>query len=160
RDHGITLRVVTNSMAATDEPLASLAYERYRVPMLKMGVELYELSSTQLHRDPAVRAGFGNSRAQLHVKLGVIDRKTVILGSMNLDQRSATTNTELSVTIRSPQLTQRIRKWFNSESPDDAKGTYRVQLAPDGLRLRWIALLGGRHVEPYDDEPEVDHLLR
>ena len=160
RDHGITLRVVTNSMAATDEPLASLAYERYRVPMLKMGVELYELSSTQLHRDPAVRAGFGNSRAQLHVKLGVIDRKTVILGSMNLDQRSATTNTELSVTIRSPQLTQRIRKWFNSESPDDAKGTYRVQLAPDGVRLRWIALLGGRHVEPYDDEPEVDHLLR
>ena len=64
------------------------------------------------------------------------------------------------MTIHSPQLTQRILKWFNSESPDDAKGTYRVQLAPDGLRLRWIALLGGRHVEPYDDEPEVDHLLR
>ncbi|HJV59580.1 MAG TPA: phospholipase D family protein [Albitalea sp.] len=160
REHGIALRVVTNSMAATDEPLASLAYERYRVPMLKLGVELYELSSAQLHRDPLVRAGFGKSRAQLHVKLGVIDRETVILGSMNLDQRSATTNTELSVTIRSRELTQLILKWFNLLNPEDARGIYRVQLAPDGRGLHWTALLGPRRAEQVEGEPEVDHLLR
>jgi putative cardiolipin synthase len=159
REHGIALRVVTNSMAATDEPLASLAYERYRVRMLQMGVELYEFSSTQLHRDPVIRAGFGDSRAQLHVKLGVIDRQTVILGSMNLDQRSATTNTELSVTIHSPEMTRRILTWFSLANPDDAKGTYRVRLAPNGV-LRWFALLGQHHVEPIEGEPEVDHWLR
>jgi len=161
QQRGITLRIVTNSMGATDEPLASLAYERYRVAMLKMGVELYELSSVQLHRDPSFAAGFGKSRAQLHVKLGVVDRKTMVLGSMNLDQRSATTNTELAVTIRSAELVQRTLTWFNSVNFEaDVRGLYRVQLAPDGHSLKWVALLGGRRTEPIEGEPEVDHWQR
>ena len=160
RDHGITVRVITNSMSATDEPLASLAYERYREAMLRMGVELYELSSLQLYRDPNVRKFFGNSRAQLHVKLGLIDRTTMIIGSMNLDQRSVTTNTELAVSIRSPELCQRVLVYFNSANPNDARGAYRVRLAPDGKSLQWIALGGPDGPELLDGEPEVDRLLR
>jgi len=159
REHGIAVRIITNSMSATDEPLASLAYERYREPMLRMGVELYELSSLQLRRDPTVRKFFGRSRAQLHVKLGLIDRTTMILGSMNLDQRSVTTNTELAVSIRSPELCQQVLVYFNSANPNDARGAYRVRLAPDGKSLQWIAL-GGEEPELVDGEPEVDRLLR
>jgi len=161
RDRGLRLRFVTNSMGATDEPLASLAYERYRVEMLKMGVELYELSSEQLHRDPEFRKGFGSSRAQLHVKLAVVDGATMVLGSMNLDNRSATTNTELAVTIHSAELVQRTLKWFNSTNFEtDVRGLYRVQLAPDGHSLKWVALLGGRRTETIEGEPEVDRWQR
>ena len=160
RAKGITVRIVTNAMSATDEPLASLAYERYRPSMLRMGVELYELSSVQLHRDPRLRAFLGDSRAQLHVKLGMIDRRTLIVGSTNLDLRSITTNTELAVTVHSPELCNQVLAFFNSTNPGDANGAYRVRLRPDGKTLQWVALHGREGSEELDDEPEVDRWLR
>ena len=81
----IWVRIITNSMATTDEPLASLAYERYRMPLLKMGIDLYELRP--LKGTPENRNGPGASRSRWHAKMAFINRKTMILGSMNLDQR-------------------------------------------------------------------------
>jgi len=160
RDNNITVRVVTNSMGSTDEPLAALAYERYRVAMLRMGVELYELSEVEFRKDEAMSRFFGSSRAQLHAKLGIIDRRTLVVGSTNLDQRSITTNTELAVVIRSPELALRTLTWFNSVNPDDARGVYKLKLAPDGRALRWIALHGNKGSDLLEDEPESDRWLR
>lgn len=159
RQHGVAVRVVTNALSATDEPLASLAYERYRVPLLKLGVELYEVSATQVQRDAGQRALFGRSRAQLHTKLAVVDRRTLLIGSLNLDQRSATTNTELALVVRSPELTRQVLAWFNSSERRDVRGSYQVQLRPDG-GLRWVALLGEGRTEVTDEEPEADPLRR
>lgn len=160
RRHNISVRIITNGMAATDEPLASLAYERYRVPMLKMGIELYEVSPRQIQRDPTWRASLGSARAHLHAKLALIDRKSVILGSMNLDQRSATTNTELAVQIDSPELAARILTWFNAARQRDIKGGYQVKLKPDGEHLQWVPLNGDGGAEPVDQDPEDDLALR
>ncbi len=160
RDNNITVRVVTNSMASTDEPLAALAYERYRVGMLRMGVELYELSEVEFRKEEAMSHFFGSSRAQLHAKLGIIDRRTLIIGSTNLDQRSITTNTELAVVIRSPELALRTLSWFNSVNPEDARGVYKLKLAADGKALRWIALHGDKGSKLMEDEPEMDRWLR
>ena len=156
RKYGIAVRVITNSMGATDEPQASLAYERYRVPLLQMGVELYEISSMQARRDEAVRRTFGASRAQLHAKLAVIDRRTMLLGSMNLDQRSATTNTEMVLLIRSPELARETLAWFNSNDRADVRGSYQVRLKPDGRSLQWVALLGEGRSETLDEDPEFN----
>jgi putative cardiolipin synthase len=156
RKFGITVRVITNSLGATDEPQASLAYERYRVPLLQMGVELYEVSSTQARRDEATGRFLGGSRAQLHAKLAVIDRRTVLLGSMNLDQRSATTNTEMVLRIRSPELAREILTWFNSKERADVRGSYQVRLKPDGRSLQWVALLGEGRSEVLDEDPDFN----
>jgi putative cardiolipin synthase len=160
RDNNVSVRVITNSMSSTDEPLAALAYEHYRVPMLKMGVELYELSELQLRKEDDVRHYFGTSRAQLHAKLGIVDRKTLVIGSTNLDQRSVTTNTELTVTIHSPELAMQTVKWFNSDNPGEARGVYKLRLADDGKTLQWIALHGHNGSEMVDGEPEIDRWLR
>jgi phosphatidylserine/phosphatidylglycerophosphate/cardiolipin synthase-like enzyme len=160
RSYGIAVRVITNALSATDEPLASVAYERYRVPMLQIGVELYELSPLQMQRDDTLRRAFGRSRAQLHAKLALIDRRNVIVGSLNLDQRSATTNTEMVLVIRSPELARQILAWFNSAERADVKGSYQVLLKPDGKSLQWVALLGGGRSEVLDEEPEFDPWLR
>jgi len=160
RRFGIAVRVITNSLGATDEPQASLAYERYRVPLLQMGVELYEVSSTQMRRDEATRRFFGASRAQLHAKLAVIDRRAVLLGSMNLDQRSATTNTEMVLLMRSPELAGEILTWFNSSERADVRGSYQVMLKPDGRSLQWVALLGEGRSETLDEDPEFDFWQR
>ena len=154
RSHGITVRVITNSLGATDEPQASMAYERYRMQLLQMGVELYEVSALQTLRDEAARHAFGRSRAQLHAKLALVDRRTVLLGSMNLDQRSATTNTELTLRVHSPELAAQILAWFNSRERNDVRGAYQVRLRPDGQGLQWVALLGEGRSEVLDEDPE------
>jgi len=159
RAHDVAVRIITNTLSATDEPLASLAYERYRVPMLKLGVELYEVSATAVQRDERQRALFGRSRAQLHTKLAMVDRRTLLIGSLNLDQRSATTNTELALIVRSPELTRQVLAWFNSTDRQDVRGSYQVRLKPDG-QLQWVALLGEGRTEVFDDEPEADPLRR
>ncbi len=43
RADGVRVRVLTNSLAANDAPLAHVGYARYRKRLLAMGVELYEL---------------------------------------------------------------------------------------------------------------------
>lgn len=158
RDHNIPVRVVTNSMATTDEPLASLAYERYRVPMLKLGIDLYELRP--LGDAPELSVGAGASRARWHAKMAFIDRKTVLLGSLNMDQRSATTNTELGLLVYSPVFAERTLRYFNARREADVRGAYKVTLKPDGSGLQWKALQGEGRSEVLDDEPDVDYLLR
>lgn len=160
RKFGIAVRVITNSLGATDEPQASLAYERYRVPLLQMGVELYEVSAMQVRRDATTGRVFGASRAQLHAKLALIDRRAVLLGSMNLDQRSATTNTEMVLLIRSPELAREILTWFNSKARADVRGSYQVRLKADGRSLQWVALLGEGRSETLDEDPEFNQWER
>ena len=66
--------MVTNSLAATDEPLVHTGYRRYRADMLRLGVELYELSSARTAR--SVRLGiFGSPIGRLHAKSAVFDRR-------------------------------------------------------------------------------------
>lgn len=160
RDHGKTVRVMTNSMATTDEPLASLAYERYRIPMLKMGIELYELRPLQVEDLRELSVGAGASRARWHAKMAVVDRKTVLLGSLNLDRRSATTNTELGLLIHSPVFADRTLRFFSATRVRDVRHVYQVKLKPDGSGLQWVALKGDGRAELLDQEPDVDYLQR
>ena len=95
-------------MGSTDEPLVHDRYAAYRVEMLRLGVELYELSPTQTRR--VRRFGdFGRSTPRLHAKVSVVDRQRLLVGSANLDARSAVGNTEMGVVIDSPVLFGFIR---------------------------------------------------
>lgn len=157
RQRGVSVRVITNSMAASDEPLVSVAYHRYRIPLLRAGVQLYELSPAQLRFDPRARSSFGHSKGSLHAKLAFIDRRVVLLGSMNLDARSAWTNTELGVRIDSAELSDRIG---GVPALATGRGAYQVRLAADGGALQWHALNAGADEPPLADEPEVGWLER
>ena len=46
----------------------------------------------------------GKSQAALHAKSLVFDRKSVFIGSFNLDPRSTALNTEIGVMIDSPEI--------------------------------------------------------
>ncbi|SDZ47199.1 PLD-like domain-containing protein [Variovorax sp. YR634] len=111
RTRGVRIRVLTNSLASNDAPVAHVGYARHREELLGMGIELYELRSEQ--------AGFGNvfgssggssatgeSRAMLHSKVLVMDGRLLVVGSMNLDLRSQLQNTEIALLIRSNELSR------------------------------------------------------
>ncbi len=95
---GVHIRILTNSLASTDSPLVHTGYSRYRVALLKLGVELSEVRP-KLGQKRARFHPFRSSNASLHAKALVIDQKTVFIGSMNMDARSARINSELGLVI-------------------------------------------------------------
>ncbi len=137
RAAGVGVRVVTNSLAASDEPLVSIGLERHQTRLLKMGVDLYELSSTRLKLDHTLRGLLGASTGRLHAKMGFLDRSTVLVGSMNFDPRSDKINTEIGLMVRSPELARMILSAFRV---DELAGVYQVKLRPDGAGVRWTAV--------------------
>ncbi len=136
------MTILTNSLAATDEPLVHTGYARYRVGLLKSGVDLYELSPIRIQLNR--RLGFlGGSLGRLHAKTVVIDRSMVFIGSMNLDPRSASKNTELGIIAESPQLAKEVLRVIHLSK---LQSSYRVRFGPDGETLNWLGM---------DDDAEV-----
>jgi putative cardiolipin synthase len=134
----VKVTVVTNSLAATDEPLVHNGYSKYRPAMLKAGVDLYELSPTRTQSTKRLGM-FGKSLGRLHAKTAVIDRHLVFVGSMNLDPRSASANTELGMFIDSPALAKELLRVINISRLETA---YRVRLDPKTEQLQWLTTDG------------------
>lgn len=114
RARNVRIRVLTNSLASNDAPVAHVGYARHRKELLRMGIELYELRSEQADfgnvfgssgADGSAGAS-GESRAMLHSKVLVMDGRLLVVGSMNLDLRSQLQNTEIALLIRSNELSR------------------------------------------------------
>lgn len=158
RQRGVRVRILTNSLASNDAPLAHAGYARHRKALLEMGVELYEMRSTAA----SVRSAFGSgstggggpsgstgaSRAMLHSKLLVVDGHLVAVGSMNLDLRSQLQNTEIALLIASREFGRLATQSIDEGLQD---GSWRVELDKDG-ELVWRASedseRGDEHSEP------------
>ena len=125
----VRVAVLTNSLAATDAVAVQAGYAPYRIPLLQNGVELYEFKPLQPEGEGAPPAGlFGSaSRASLHAKAYVVDRSILVIGSMNLDPRSAQLNTELALVIRSKPIAEEAARLF--EKGISPPASYRVELA-------------------------------
>ena len=125
---GVHIRILTNSLASTDSPLVHIGYSRYRVALLKMGVELYEvrpkLGQKRLRFHP-----FKSSNASLHAKALVIDQRTVFIGSLNMDGRSARFNSELGLVMRSPEIAKQVTGLMDDLTEE---GSYRLSLDGGG----------------------------
>jgi len=128
------ITLVTNSLGATDEPLVHASYSRYRVEMLKIGVRIFEVSPTLAPRSGKL-GNFGHSLGRLHAKIATIDHRTVFIGSMNLDARSAHVNTEIGMVMESPEIAATIVKLARE---DLSTGAYRLRLAGDGESIEWV----------------------
>lgn len=150
RARGVRVRVLTNSLASNDAPIAHVGYARHRPELLAMGVELFEMRSelAGLRGAFSSSGSTGGSRAMLHSKLLVMDERLLAVGSMNLDQRSQRQNTEIALLIRSKELSGQV-----TERIQQALGAvaWEVTLTED-RQLRWHAPQGSdlpdSHTEP------------
>jgi cardiolipin synthase C len=154
-DNGIKVSVVTNSLAATDEPLAYWAYMRYRRAMLEMGVALNELGPVA-ERKFDMLGDFRSSLGALHAKVAVVDRRWLLVGSMNMDARSARSNTELGLVIDSADLAEEAMALMGEHWSDSH---YRLRLAERDQRVEWVAP-GGGSTAVHHAEPHVSWLKR
>jgi putative cardiolipin synthase len=148
RDRGVHIRVLTNSLASNDVLAAHAGYAGRRKQVLESGVELYELrADAGMIRK---RVAFFGSKAALHAKVIVFDRKDVFVGSFNLDPRSADINTEAGLYVESPELAAQVVAWMDEGVRPE--NSYRVLLDEDG-KLTWVAQDDGKEVV-YHNDPE------
>ncbi|OTG63182.1 phospholipase D family protein [Acinetobacter silvestris] len=139
---GVQVRVLTNSFKANDVSLVHAFYTKYRIDLLKNGVELYEFlpalpdvdneSNRELSKKAKVSLK-GLSRSSLHAKLMAIDEKQVFIGSFNFDPRSANLNTEIGVIINSPPLAISVHKTMDANLK---KYAYKLVLSPE-QKITW-----------------------
>ena len=149
-DRKVRIRVVTNGVGATDEPLVHWRYARYRLKMLKMGIELYEVSPT-LARDVGAFGIFGLTFRRLHAKVAVFDHQRLFVGSMNFDPRSAWSNTESGLLIESPPLAHQVH---NLLADEHNAGIYRLRLAADGETIQWWSMGADGKMHFTTEEPD------
>jgi putative cardiolipin synthase len=155
RKRQVHVRILTNSLGSTPDPVAQAGYRQYRIPLLKDGVELYELrallGNTRGSGQTAVVSRYGNYG--LHAKLYVFDREKLFIGSMNFDQRSKHLNTEIGVIIDSPELAQQTATRFeNMVQPANAYALAWRTLGTGSSQLVWDSQENGNAVE-YTREP-------
>jgi cardiolipin synthase C len=153
-ERGVHIRILTNSLASTDSPLVHNGYARYRVALLKLGVELSEVRP-QLGQKHKRFHPFKGSNASLHAKALVIDQKTVFIGSMNMDERSRSTNSELGLVMRSSDIARQVTSVLDDISAD---GSYRLRLGGDGT-IVWSSGEPGAE-QAWHTDPETTHAQR
>lgn len=148
---GVDVRILTNSLASTDVVAVHSGYAPYRKELLRNGVELYEMIPVGQKRSRQRLVGSSQPpRAGLHSKAYVIDGRTAIIGSFNLDPRSVKLNTEMAIIIHSVELSKQLKKMFERAIAPDV--SYRVMLDQSGKDLRWQGIEKGQKLR-YSHEP-------
>ncbi len=152
---GVEVVILTNSLGANDEPLAHIGYVRYRAGLVRAGVKLYELSPTRV-KGETWDAIPGVSHGRLHAKVAVIDDSMVYIGSMNLDPRSESTNTELGIVAQCPELARDVVRVIDAAR---RLSSYRLRFGPDGQSLEW-QVMGDPHEVVLSSEPDAGPAVR
>lgn len=145
RAAGVRVRIVTNSLAATDVPAVHAGYVRYRQALLERGIELYEVRpDARAWRSAGSGPGSGSrpGRQSLHAKLLVVDGRVTFIGSMNIDPRSLWHNTENGIVVDDAAVGQGLVAGIERALPGSA---WRLDLQ-DG-QVRWTAGDGGQPVD-------------
>jgi cardiolipin synthase C len=157
RDKGVRVKILTNALSSTDVSVVHAGYSKYRKDLLRMNVKLYELNKnlTKKERKEMKEGGVGRSKASLHAKSFVFDRKRVFIGSFNLDAQSRIQNTEIGVVFDSVDIAMHMAEGFDQKINQAA---FRLELETDANgseQILWHGLVDGQprvfKVDPYTD---------
>jgi len=158
-DRGVRVRVVTNSLAATDVAIVHAGYMRYRKRLLRAGIEIHE-TDTKARATLRGSSGLrGSTKASLHTKSFVFDRKHVFIGSLNLDPRSLKENTEIGLILDSSDAAREMIEWFESYTENEAFSLGLVKDDRGYDQLRWYRLQGS-DAKTWRTEPHASFWLR
>jgi phosphatidylserine/phosphatidylglycerophosphate/cardiolipin synthase-like enzyme len=141
---GVKIRILTNSLSSTDNLEAFNGYQRDRNKLLQAGVRIFEfkpdakerftIMTGELQQKMNFTPIFG-----LHAKSMVLDGEVTVIGTFNLDPRSANLNTECFALIYSKQIAASVLKGMEEEFKSENSWETTLQYNPDkeaGLKKR------------------------
>nr|WP_295834355.1 phospholipase D family protein [uncultured Winogradskyella sp.] len=133
---GVRIRILTNSLASTDNVEAFSGYQSGREDLLKTGVRIFEFRP-----DAQVRNDIMTGELQdvlinkpifgLHAKTMVIDNKITVVGTFNLDPRSANLNTECLVVVNSEDIAKGVTNGMEIEFKPENSWETTLTYNPD-----------------------------
>lgn len=163
QDNGVSIKVLTNSLSATDVIAVHAGYKKYRTRLLKNGIRLFELKVTAKHFGQKTKTFLrGLSRSSLHAKYMIVDQRFVFIGSANIDPRSNNLNTEIGIMVDSEILAEQTRALF--EKTTSLENSYQLTIDHTNAnrssgRLCWRTKNNGEEVF-FTSEPNVSILKK
>ena len=142
---GVRVAILTNSLGATNHPVVHSGYKKHRQRVLDTGAALFEFRRDAAPTDPVHTPPVQAKILGLHAKFIVIDRRTVFVGSLNLDPRSIYINTEMGLLIESAELAEAVTILF--EDLVAPENSWQIRKDENG-RLTWHAGADNRKSEP------------
>lgn len=117
---GVKVRILTNSLSSTDNVEAFSGYQRDRQAILATGVRIFEFRPDAAERRKIMT---GDLQKKLdftpifgmHAKSMVIDGRITVIGTFNLDPRSANLNTECITVIHSDSVAAGVLRGMEIE---------------------------------------------
>lgn len=141
-DRGVRIKILTNSLASTDNLEAFNGYMRDRERLLEMGVKVYEFKP-----DAAIRYEVMTGALQkeigfqpifgLHAKSMAIDDKIAVIGTYNLDPRSVNLNTECITIIRDNKIAQDLSMSIEADMRPENAWETTTNFNPDSEAGNW-----------------------
>ena len=134
-ENSVDIKIHTNSLASHDVPAVNSHYKAWRAPMLQAGASLYEARHDAAIKDSVVDTlPISAKYMGLHSKSMVIDRRFAVIGSANLDPRSAFLNSEMIAVIDSEGLADELAQIILRDMAPS--NSWEVRLNGDG-KLQW-----------------------
>jgi cardiolipin synthase C len=134
---GVTVKILTNSLTSTDNLEAFSGYQRERDALLNIGINIFEFKP-----DAAIRFKIMTGALQkkidykpifgLHAKSIVIDKTIAVIGTFNLDPRSANLNTECVAIIRDPKIAGNLINAMEEDMKPENAWKTTTTFNPDG----------------------------
>ncbi len=110
-DKKVEVKLLTNSLNSTDAIYVYAAFDSIANEWLKKGLDSYIFKGTRPASYEVVESESGEARFGVHAKTFVFDKKDVIIGTYNVDPRSANYNAEMIVSCENnAELAAEVQK--------------------------------------------------
>lgn len=135
-NRGVKIRILTNSLASTDNLEAFSGYQSDRKKLLETGVRIFEFKPDAQARRELMTGILHQNLEQvpifgLHSKTMVVDGKISVIGTFNLDPRSANLNTECFVIAHSEKITKGVLQGIEEEFQAENAWETTLKFNPD-----------------------------
>jgi len=133
---GVKVRILTNSLASTDNVEAFSSYQTDRKTLLQTGVRIYEFRPDAAERTRIMTGELQKTLDHkpifgLHAKSMVVDGQITVIGTFNLDPRSANLNTECITIIHSEKVSDQVLVGMEEEFKPENSWETTFDFNPD-----------------------------
>jgi phosphatidylserine/phosphatidylglycerophosphate/cardiolipin synthase-like enzyme len=141
---GVRIRILTNSMASNDNLQSFAGYQKVRKKLLQCGVRIFEFKPDAKERYTIMTGALQKKINYapifgLHAKGMVVDGQTTIVGTFNMDPRSANLNSECVTIINSRQISNCVLQGMEEEYKPENSWETTLSFNPDaeaGMKKR------------------------
>jgi len=133
---GVEVKILTNSLSSTDNLEAFSGYQREREKLIQSGVKIYEFKPDAAIRYKIMKGALQKKinytpRFGLHAKSMVVDQEIAVIGTFNLDPRSANLNTECIAIIHNTIIAKNLFQAMIADSQPENAWRSTADFNPD-----------------------------